>query len=229
MIAFFLVRTKSRSSTDPTGCSKHAWSPKHSRVAYVAISEGGLTVGGLAKLFDVSEVMINKWMRKHPRFKRAVIEGRYAYDTRKVVTSLLKKALGYDYVEVSKEDITIKHGKGEDKIKLPATKIRTTTKHVCPSDTAIIFWLTNRQPQEWQHIQKMLMKGQVNHTGEFEHKHEHEFDLKQVPKEELEHIRDILTKHVQAQGSSIPSRSGGRFGLPEPWPLHSTGLAPNRN
>lgn len=223
------MRTKSRSITDPTGCAKHAWSPDHIRVAYIACAEGGLRLSALARLFDVSEVMINKWMRKHPKFGKAVRQGRYEFDSKKVITSLLKKALGYDYVEVSKEDITIKHGKGEDQIKLPATKVRTTTKHVSPSDTAIIFWLTNRQPQEWQHIQKMLMKGQVQHDVEGEIDHKHEFDLKAVPKDELEHIRNILVKHAQATGAALPSRGGGRLGLSEPRSLHPAGLASSRN
>lgn len=223
------MRTKSRSITDPSGYSKHAWSPKHIRVAYVACAEGGLGLEGLSRLFDVSSQMISRWMRKHPKFGRAVIRGRYEHDSKKVVTSLLKKALGYDYVEVSKEDIVLKRGKGEEQMKIPATRVKTTTRHVSPSDTAIIFWLTNRVPQEWQHIQKMLMKGQVQHDVDGEIEHKHEFDLKSVPKDELERIRNILVKHTQASGASLPSRGGGRLGLPEPRSLHPAGLASSRN
>jgi transposase-like protein len=223
------MRTKSAHKSDPHGYNKRPWDPKFIRLAYVACAEGGLSESGIARLFDVTDQTIRNWQRKHPKFKKAIRRGRYEHDSRKVVTSLLKKALGYDYVEVSKEDITIKQGKGDNQIELPATKVRTTTKHVCPSDTAIIFWLTNRQPQEWQHIQKMLMKGQVNHDVEGQVEHKHEYDLKSIPKEELESIRDILAKHAEAAG--LPNAQGGgrRISLPHSPALHPAELAPGRN
>ena len=53
--------------------------------------------------------------------------------------ALLKRALGYDYVEVKEE---IENG--------VVTKVTRTTKHVSPDVGAAAFWLKNRKPTEWR-------------------------------------------------------------------------------
>lgn len=57
-----------------------------------------------------------------------------------VENALLKRALGYDYEEITKE----RNAAGE----LVVTK--TVQKQVIPDTTAQIFWLKNRRPKEWK-------------------------------------------------------------------------------
>ena len=56
-----------------------------------------------------------------------------------VENALLKRALGYEYKEVTKKVVD-----GELKV----TKV--ITKQVVPDTTAQIFWLKNRRPDKWR-------------------------------------------------------------------------------
>ena len=56
-----------------------------------------------------------------------------------VENALLKRALGYQYDEITYED-------GE--------KIKRVTKQVAPDTTAQIFWLKNRRPSKWKDKQE---------------------------------------------------------------------------
>lgn len=58
---------------------------------------------------------------------------------RQVEKSLLQRALGYSYEEISE--------KYEDGV---MTERKVTKKHVVPDTTAQIFWLKNRKPEQWR-------------------------------------------------------------------------------
>ena len=115
----------------------------------------------IADFFDTHVDTIDLWKRTYPEFIRSIKAGKDHYDSRRVESSLLQRALGYEYTETKTEDIIITQGKGKDKISIPGTKVTTTNKIVPPSTTAQIFWLVNRQPQRWQHVNKT----EVNHKG----------------------------------------------------------------
>ncbi len=57
--------------------------------------------------------------------------------------SLLKRTQGYSFDEVTKELRKNKEGKEE------LVVVKVVTKHVNPSDLAIIFHLKNRNPDRW--------------------------------------------------------------------------------
>lgn len=59
----------------------------------------------------------------------------------KVENALLKRALGYTYTEVKKEDTV--NG---------TAKVTVTEKTMPPDVAAIIFWLKNRKPEVWREI-----------------------------------------------------------------------------
>ncbi len=134
-------------------------------------AEFGADDKGLAQIFDVTTTTIDNWKNEHKEFFGSIREGKDLYDCKNVEISLLQRALGYDYIETKVEEITLSQGKGKAKISVPATKTTTINKIVPPSTTAAIFWLVNRQPQRWQHLQKTEFnhKGkvfsEVNHKG----------------------------------------------------------------
>lgn len=127
--------------------------------AKVACREMGATDVQLSKLFGVSEVTLNAWKKEHPEFFKSIKEGRDQFDSEKVEKSLLGRALGYDYMEVRTEDITLTQGRGKGAIKLPAIKVTRTTKHVLPDVGAQCFWLKNRQPSRWKDIKAVEITG----------------------------------------------------------------------
>jgi hypothetical protein len=119
----------------------------------------GSTNEQLAKLLSVSVSSIEKWQREHKDFKRAIKEGRDEFDTNVVERTLLKRALGYDIVEIKTEEIEIKQGKGEHAIKVPAQRVTKTIKHILPDTGALCFWLKNRNPDRWRDIKAIELTG----------------------------------------------------------------------
>ena len=82
-----------------------------------------------------------------------------------VENALLKRALGYEYEEVTTEVEEVPTGKIDEDGK-PIIKqkkhIRKTTKMVLPDVTAQIFWLKNRKPDQWREkIQNEIINADV--------------------------------------------------------------------
>lgn len=107
----------------------------------------GLTEAQIAEKMEVSLNSIWQWKKKSEEFSNALKNGKDVVD-RKVENSLLKRALGYEYEETTKEVFEIPSGTNGEKQK--RTHIKTTTKFVPPDVTAQIFWLKNRKPAEWR-------------------------------------------------------------------------------
>ncbi len=90
---------------------------------------------------------LKEWKKKHKEFSAALKENKNYVDSL-VEDSLFRRAMGYEYEEITTEEIEIKVKK--DNIKIPAIKTRRTTKQVVPDVTAQIFWLKNRQKEFWR-------------------------------------------------------------------------------
>lgn len=60
-----------------------------------------------------------------------------------VENALLKRALGFDYEEVTTEIVNLPDGTQRKHIK-------KVTKMVVPDTVAAIFWLKNRKPMQWR-------------------------------------------------------------------------------
>lgn len=106
----------------------------------------GYTDKELAKFFKVKERTLYRWKNKYDDFCQAIKRGKYEFDTDKVVSSLLRRALGYQYEEktqgLSKPDPET----GEREL----ITVKVVTKQMPPDPTSMIFWLKNRQPDEWR-------------------------------------------------------------------------------
>lgn len=102
--------------------------------------EKGLTDEELAKVFNKNPSTINDW-KKDPEFFQVLKKGKDIADA-KVVASLYKRACGYDI----KRKMFIK-GMG----------LMDVEQHYPPDTVACIFWLKNRQREDW--------KDRVEHGG----------------------------------------------------------------
>lgn len=98
----------------------------------------GATDKQLSDFIGVSEKTLNTWKKQNPEFLQSLKNGKQKADA-EVAERLYKRAIGYDYKEVT----TDKKGR-------KVLKTRTTTKQVAPDPTAAIFWLKNRQPELWR-------------------------------------------------------------------------------
>jgi DNA-binding XRE family transcriptional regulator len=100
----------------------------------------GLTEEQIAKNMGVSTKTLYNWKEKFLPVLHALKRGKEVID-RQVENALLKRALGYEYDEVTQELF-----EGE----LLVSKV--VTKQVHPDTTAQIFWLKNRKPEQWRDV-----------------------------------------------------------------------------
>lgn len=103
----------------------------------------GLTEEQIADNMGIGYSTLQTWKTKYQDIKDTLKKGKEVVD-RQVENALLKRALGYEYIETTREAV-----KDPDtgEIKMRVTK--EVTKQVVPDTTAQIFWLKNRKRDQW--------------------------------------------------------------------------------
>lgn len=143
------------------------------------IKSDSYTVTEICKRVGIADCTYFEWQKEKPDFsdkiKKAKKERRkmYAVEAEK---SLLKKIRGYEVVETK----TVKKPK--------STEITTTTKHILPDTAAIIFALTNQDPENWKN------KQYNEHTGKDGDDLFKSFDASKIPTENLKKVEKILSE-----------------------------------
>lgn len=97
----------------------------------------GATDKQIADFFEVDEATINRWKIGEPKFCESLKRGKQEADA-VIAESLFHRARGYSHPE----DKVFNNGGAE--------MIVPTTKHYPPDTTAAIFWLKNRQKEQWR-------------------------------------------------------------------------------
>lgn len=103
----------------------------------------GLTDEQIAHNMGISRSTLKEWKAKYPAILAALKESKEIVD-RLVENALLKRALGYEYEEITKELTKTEDGT------LAMRETKRVRKQVAPDTTAQIFWLKNRKPDEWR-------------------------------------------------------------------------------
>ena len=106
----------------------------------------GLSDLQIAKKLGISEQTFYNYTSKYLEFFEAIKEGKVKPDE-DVENAVLKRALGYEYDEVTIE-YEIKNGKQIEKSR------KVIKKHYMGSETAQIYWLSNRKPDVWKRKDK---------------------------------------------------------------------------
>ncbi|MDT2766532.1 helix-turn-helix domain containing protein [Lactococcus raffinolactis] len=115
----------------------------------------GLTDKQIAENIGVAYSTFRDWIKRFPALSAPLKRGKEVID-RQVENALLKRALGYEYVETTKELTD-----------LGLTVTKQVTKQVAPDTTAQIFWLKNRKPQEWRDKKETEVTGNLNVNNPF--------------------------------------------------------------
>lgn len=98
----------------------------------------GLTEEQIAENMGICRDTLYEWKKQFSDISDTLKKGKEVID-RQVENALLKRALGYEYEEVSeKYELGI------------LTERKVTKKQVVPDTTAQIFWLKNRKPSDWR-------------------------------------------------------------------------------
>ena len=98
----------------------------------------GLTDEQLAEKMGCGVRTLYDWKERFPQISQALKKGKEVVDLQ-VENALLKRALGYEYIE-ERIEVSDKDGR----------KVIQTVKHVIPDTAAQIFWLKNRRPGRWR-------------------------------------------------------------------------------
>ena len=115
----------------------------------------GLTDKQIAENIGVAYSTFRDWIKRFPALTAPLKRGKEVID-RQVENALLKRALGYEYVETTKELTD-----------LGLTVTKQVTKQVAPDTTAQIFWLKNRKPKEWRDKKETEVTGNLNVNNPF--------------------------------------------------------------
>ena len=115
----------------------------------------GLTDKQIAENIGVAYSTFRDWIKRFPALSAPLKRGKEVI-VRQVENALLKRALGYEYVETTKELTD-----------LGLTVTKQVTKQVAPDTTAQIFWLKNRKPKEWRDKKETEVTGNLNVNNPF--------------------------------------------------------------
>lgn len=111
------------------------------------LANKGMTDIEMAEIIGVTDRTINNWKEKHPKFFQSLIDWKDAAD-HKVVRSLYERAHGYEHPE-TKAQYVQGHMEG-DKWVDGKWETLDMIKHYPPDPTSMIFWLKNRDKENWR-------------------------------------------------------------------------------
>jgi len=138
------------------------YSKKMVREICSLIKKDSYTVAEICSLTGISEETFYCWKREKPEFSEAIKKAGKKFDELLIAEakkSLIKLLQGYTVQE--KKTVTVDTGKKSADGK-PIVKVKehtVTDKHYQPNPTAIIFTLTNRDPENWKNKQSTELTG----------------------------------------------------------------------
>lgn len=120
------------------------------------LSSDTYTVKEVCKIVGITTKSFHEWRATKPEFDQMVVEAEndrmeaFAVEAKK---SMLKKLRGYEVTET--RVTTVPDKKGQPTIK----EQKTYKKHIAPDTAAIIFTLTNGDPEHWKNRQTNEITG----------------------------------------------------------------------
>ncbi len=119
-----------------------------------AWARDGLTDEQIAHNMGIRRATLYVWKKKYPYISDALKKGKEVVDV-EVENALLKRALGYDYNEIT-----------EIRENGVVTQRKIVKKYMAPDVTAQIFWVKNRKPDIWRDLKKI--ESDIKVTNPFE-------------------------------------------------------------
>lgn len=131
-----------------------------------AWARDGLTEEQIAANMGIVRSTLNEWKTKFPDISDTLKRGKAIVDIQ-VENALLKRALGYTYVETTREQVIDYDKTTGVPIGSHMEITKEVTKEVQPDTTAQIFWLKNRKPDVWRDKRDVGVEGTINTNNPF--------------------------------------------------------------
>lgn len=111
----------------------------------------GLTDVQIAQKMGIGVSTLSKWKVRFVEIGEALKDGKEAVDML-VENALLKRALGFEYDEITTERVRIRGGYEDDNDppEFEMVETKRVRKMVIPDTTAQIYWLKNRKRDVWK-------------------------------------------------------------------------------
>ena len=133
------------------------WITKEGLIRIQGWARDGLSDEQVAANMGISRSTLNAWKKKFPDISDTLKKGKDIAD-REVENALFKRAVGYEFDEVTEELM--------DSGELRVTKM--IRKQVAPDTGAAAFWLKNRKPDVWRDKQELKHSGGVDIRKQYE-------------------------------------------------------------
>lgn len=163
------------------------------------LREDSYTITELARIVGIDRTIYYDWLRDDEAFAQAVKEAKEEFRKNIAVeahNSLRRLVQGYTAEEVTIINVPSKTKLDPSGNPMPVIKEqRIVKKHIAPNTAAIIFALTNLDPDKWKNRQEVFNTGKM----------EHEFSAKDIPDDML---REITMKMQEAESQREKERRG---------------------
>lgn len=133
-----------------------AWIAPEGLLKIQGWARDGLSDKQIAHNIGITQTTLYEWQKRFPELSEALKKGKEVVD-REVENALLKRAMGYEYTEVTQEPV---ENKDTGEVRMQVTK--RVTKQIAPDVTAQIFWLKNRKPDEFRDKRDVELSGSVD-------------------------------------------------------------------
>lgn len=142
------------------------WLTEEGLLQLEAWARNGLTDEQIAANMGITRSTLNEWKKKYSDISDTLKRGKDIVDIQ-VENALLKRALGYTYIETTQERVNDYDPHTGLKTGSHMEVTKTVTKEVQPDTTAQIFWLKNRKPDTWRDKRDVGIEGTLNTNNPF--------------------------------------------------------------
>ena len=141
----FFISKKKKEGEPMAAKGKYAdWITPEGLLKIEGWARDGLTDEQIAENIGIGTTTLYRWKEEFEVFRETLKKGKEVVD-RQVENALFKRAVGYEYIETTREAV-----KDPETGETNLIVTKEVTKQVIPDTTAQIFWLKNRKPDKWR-------------------------------------------------------------------------------